>query len=313
MSDPLRTGSQWSAILATGRVSNLPTVASNCLVAMLIALAGTAGIDHGSPAVLLSIIFGACQLYIGGCFLGDAIDVEFDQKNKPERPIPTGMLSRRSIYTWAWLLLISGTFTPLLLIGWHQGISLNLAELLRLAPIFFLPASIILYSIYHKRSAWLGLPLIGLCRFFLIAYSSTLSLWACGQTTLLSSSVLIFYGLPVAIYTICFASVARTESSPSPVSSRKLLGCTMFLLPIFAEAFPHKNDLVIIALASYWIWLQRGFKILKHDKGGYVAVCLAGFSLLDACFVCWIGVPWLLLCLTLFLLALILQRWAPAT
>lgn len=264
------------------------------------------------------ILFGACQIYVGGCFLGDAIDVEFDQKHKPSRPIPSGILRRSTVYTWAWLLILSGTFSPILLIALHYQMELPLVMVSNLWPILSLPACVILYSIFHKRSALLGLSLIGLCRFTLIAYTATIALWSAPEFAHNSGPTLLYYGIPVAIYTICFASVARTEASPSPVSKRKLLAVTMFLLPLASFVLISMADplklATLISLAIYWLWLSSGFRKLNHDKGRYVAKCLAGFSLLDACYASSDdNILWLLVCLGLFTLALLLQRWAPAT
>lgn len=324
MSEPLSTTSRWSAILATGRVSNLPTVASNTLVAMLLCLSAspqqaisTTWFTPDFFPLFIIITLGASLLYIGGCFLGDVMDVEFDKKHKPSRPIPAGTLRRSTIYTSAWFLILSGTVTPLLLISAYKDIPLDLIELIKLWPIYSLPLCIILYSIYHKRSALLGLPLIGLCRFTLIIFASALTLWAYQIQFLSCVPILLVYGGTVAIFTVCFASVARTESSPSPVSFRKLLAGIMILLPLSSLAYFQLGTIpaptIIAAFLCYWAWLGRGFSMLQKDKGGYVAICLAGFSLLDACFVSWLGAPWLLICLGLFSLALLLQRWAPAT
>src|SRR5437899_1088645 len=60
-------------LLVLGRISNLPTVWSNCLAAWLLA--------GGGPWSRFAILgTGASFLYTGGMFLNDAFDVEFDRK-----------------------------------------------------------------------------------------------------------------------------------------------------------------------------------------------------------------------------------------
>src|SRR5437868_13702822 len=73
-------------LLVLGRASNLPTVWSNCLAGWLISGGGSL-----SSLILLSV--GASCLYIGGMYLNDAFDVEFDTLNRKERPIPSGAIS----------------------------------------------------------------------------------------------------------------------------------------------------------------------------------------------------------------------------
>src|SRR5438552_468570 len=65
-------------LLVLGRVSNLPTVWSNCLAAWLLA--------GGGLSRRLGILCAAASLlYTGGMFLNDAFDVEFDRKYRTER------------------------------------------------------------------------------------------------------------------------------------------------------------------------------------------------------------------------------------
>src|ERR1035441_4725165 len=79
------------AFVILGRVSNLPTVWSNCLAAWLLA--------GGGPWLRFAILcLGSTLLYTGGVFLNDAFDVDFDGKYRPERPIPSGQISDRMVW-----------------------------------------------------------------------------------------------------------------------------------------------------------------------------------------------------------------------
>jgi len=94
-----RAGPSFRTLLVLGRVSNLPTVWSNCLAGWLIA-------DGGTFQRLLLVCVGASCLYLGGMFLNDAFDVEFDRQHRGERPIPSGAISLRAVLMWGcgWLL-----------------------------------------------------------------------------------------------------------------------------------------------------------------------------------------------------------------
>ena len=95
---------------------------------------------------------------------------------------------------------------------------------------------------------------------------------------------------------------------------------TMLLLPLLALPlnlnilFKANFDLPSLsALLLYWLWMVSAFRQINSNKGKFVSMSLAGFCLLDATFAAQFGWPWILVCLVLFGLSLMLQKWAPAT
>ena len=87
---------------ALSRVSNLPTVWTNCMVAWAInqsaeKIVGQTPAWHDPSffewSTLGWLLFGASFVYSGGCVLNDAFDYEHDQKYNPTRPIPSGAIS----------------------------------------------------------------------------------------------------------------------------------------------------------------------------------------------------------------------------
>ena len=324
------------ALLATGRISNLPTVWCNCLAAALILFHQSekgflefVSQPWSEPLTYLAIflvVITSC-FYVGGCFMGDYIDREFDAKHKPERPIPSGILHKYAVLAISTILslcaFLGAGLLPYLYLEGYSSRNLFL-------PIMFLAFSISWYSQYHKKSLFIGLPLIGLCRFTLVLFAaSTASLLlseikiSAEYTSLILSSYLItpiiLYASAVCLYTICFASVARTESSDSPITWRKVLRYTMLGLPLLAVVSKgsffgiFQQTPAIVAVAIYAVWLIHSFSYLSRNKGVYVSKCLAGFCLLDACFVAQFGWMWLIICLVLFACSLALQKIAPAT
>ncbi len=80
-----------------GRVSNLPTCVTNVLVGCAVG-AGAASM----PAwTVLAAIGGVGLLYVGGMALNDAVDAKIDRQERPNRPIPSGRISRRAAYAFA--------------------------------------------------------------------------------------------------------------------------------------------------------------------------------------------------------------------
>ena len=133
-------------LLVLGRVSNLPTVWSNCLAGWWL---GGGGNFKKLPLLLL----GVSALYIGGMYLNDAFDEDFDRQRRPERPIPSGKISARQVWRWGWAWLALG-IVLLLIFGQTTG---ALALLLALF--------ILIYNAMHKfitASPWL----MGACRFW---------------------------------------------------------------------------------------------------------------------------------------------------
>src|SRR5512141_1622691 len=138
---------EWRTLLILGRVSNLPTVWSNCLAGWLLGGGGSAG-RFG----LLGL--GASCLYIGGMFLNDAFDSEFDSQHRQERPIPSGLITVSKVWGWGLGWLVAGTL---------------LLSLLGPGPIVFallLASSILVYDAIHK-AVTLSPLLMALCRFLL--------------------------------------------------------------------------------------------------------------------------------------------------
>src|SRR5262245_66174402 len=88
-------------LLMLGRVSNLPTVWSNCLAGWLLGGGGLA-------ARFVLLCSGATFLYVGGMYLNDAFDVEFDREFRRDRPIPAGAIGLESDWRWSFIWRVLG-------------------------------------------------------------------------------------------------------------------------------------------------------------------------------------------------------------
>src|SRR5258705_11196583 len=95
----------WQTLFNLGRVSNLPTVWSNCTAGWLLGGGGTVWI-------LVVICLGATCLYIGGMFLNDAFDVEFDREYPRGRPIPSQQITLAEVWPWGFRRLRARTVVP---------------------------------------------------------------------------------------------------------------------------------------------------------------------------------------------------------
>ncbi len=276
-------------LLILGRVSNLPTVWSNCLAAWLLN-------GGGNWLAFALLCGGATLLYIGGMFLNDAFDADFDRQFRQERPIPSGQISERDVW-WIGGLLIFFGWLLLFLLG-------NTVALLA----FALVAAIVFYDAVHKHTE--AAPFImASCR--LLLYLVT------GAATMHKLNEPVFWhGLALGAYIVGLSFVARKESGQGGVSLWPLL---FLVAPLVASVCmdSHRNTLSWLAsvvLVAWLVWCLRGvFRQVKPNLGRVVAGLLAGIVLVDAAALPQLKMELAVVFAVLFLLARVLQRTIPAT
>jgi 4-hydroxybenzoate polyprenyltransferase len=278
--------------LILGRVSNLPTVWSNCLAGWWLGGKG--------PVEKLPFLFvGATFLYVGGMFLNDAFDVEFDRQHRKERPIPSGAMQLRTVWLWGSTCLIIGVaslFCPGVVPG-----------LLGLA----LAGCIVLYDAIHKKTDFSPL-LMTACRLllYLVAASSAIA----GITT-----GAVYCGLALAVYVVGISYLARRESLPGPARywPMFLLAAPICLALITKVQTQPEAALLLSAVLGLWIVRSLRYTLDKtvRNIGQTISGLLAGIVFVDWLAVATAGAPrqFGTIFIVLFLSALLLQKIAPAT
>lgn len=108
------------------------------------------------PAVLL-LVLSTIGLYGGGVVFNDVFDADLDAVERSERPIPSGLISRRSATTLALLLLFIGIVAAAFV---HPGHFFSTSFLLACATAI---ASVV-YDKWGKHHNFLGPLNMGLCR-----------------------------------------------------------------------------------------------------------------------------------------------------
>lgn len=277
-------------LLILGRVSNLPTVWSNCLAAWLLAGSGA----WSRFAVLCG---GASLLYIGGMFLNDACDVRFDTAHRQERPIPSGAISARAVWLWSAALLLGG------------GALLALLGLTTALVTLGLVLCIATYDLVHKRTALAPLLMAG-CRFLLYLVAGSAALGSL-------NSKLLWCAGALAAYIVGLSFIARKEGQNLKPN---FLVLPLFISPLIAGHLhvtpENKVTLGMIGFGyvgwvvwSLWHMIKGGAPAI----GRTVSALLAGIVLVDMLAVQGGGGMMPLAFLALFASALILQRTIPAT
>jgi 4-hydroxybenzoate polyprenyltransferase len=279
-------------LLVLGRVSNLPTVWSNCLAGWWLS-------GGGNFWKLLLLFFGISVLYTGGMFLNDAFDAESDRQRRPGRPIPSGKISAELVWRFGWMWLALGIF-PMLFLG-------KFAAALAVVLVIF----ILIYDALHKvitASPWL----MGACRFWVYVIAGTTGVGGLNGWP-------IFCGAALALYVVGLSYVARRESFRGPIPYWPLL---LLAAPIILAALMNAGESrqsanwISIVLALWvarcsWTIFQPG----EINVGRIVSGLLAGIVFVD-----WLTVaPQIshttsaIVFLALFALTNLLQKFVPAT
>lgn len=292
----------WRDLLSLGRVSNLPTVWTNALAALV--LAGSAALPSGALPVVLVLLVSLTLFYIGGMYLNDAFDAEIDARERPERPIPAGRIGRGTVFGAGFAMLAAGV----LLLVWASALAGGGALRPALGGLA-LAAAIVFYDWHHKANV-LGPVVMGLCRF--LVYLAT----ALAVAPLLPMPVLVG-GALLWSWVIGLTYVAKQET----LGRVQNLWPLLFLLAPLAYGLWRVPEapwtaLLCLALAA-WILVALRF-IRRRGPGDIpraVVSLIAGISLVDAVLIAAAGASLgpVLLALAGFGLTLFLQRWISGT
>jgi 4-hydroxybenzoate polyprenyltransferase len=276
--------------LVLGRVSNLPTVWSNCLAGWWLG-------GGGNLEKLPFLFIGTTLLYVGGMFLNDAFDAEFDRQHRKERPIPSGRIALDSVWRLGWAGLALGAVCLL----WPGQVTGGLGLLLVFC--------IILYDAIHKLITFSPV-LMGICRFFLYVIAAST-----GQNGVTGWS--IWCGLALLGYIVGLSYLARRESTRGPLSYWPLLVLAAPIFLAFLMNVDSARQPVFLLSAVVVLWVLRCLRSVlwspQPNVGRTVSGLLAGIVLVD-----WLAVPDVnrsfgMVFIGLFLAALLFQRFVPAT
>jgi 4-hydroxybenzoate polyprenyltransferase len=284
--------------LRLGRVSNLPTVWTNTLAGAV--LAGAAG--FGAEFAVMLVAFSL--FYTGGMFLNDAFDALYDAAQRPERPIPSGEVSRGEVYGWGFGMMAAG-------IALHAVVGLGMGARTGALPAIagvLLAATIAYYDWHHKGDVFSPV-VMGLCRVLVYA--------AAGLCITLALPDALWIGAALMLcYLIGLTYIAKQEN----------LGKVENLWPLAFLAAPVAWG-AWLALAQpvvgpFWLlftgwtlvalWFLR--RRAKGDIPRAVVSLIAGISLLDALLIAGSGsVALAVLALAGFGVTLFFQRYIAGT
>ncbi|MDW1576529.1 UbiA family prenyltransferase [Vibrio sp. Vb2880] len=284
-------------LLCLGRISNLPTVWSNVLAAFFWTAWVTQKPIEGLVLLWLCVAFSL--LYLGGMYLNDASDVDWDRIHNPERPIIQGQISQRLVLCYSLVLLTSG-FILLLALAFQTSVQyVGLLTSLALLLLF----CIVSYNCLHKRYS-LSRFLMGACR--------ALIYLICAQMMADSFSDALAIALPLAGYISGVTLLAQYEHTTQKSHWYSL---TLLLSPwLLTLALPVSLPLIImLAMCTYPTLkhlILRFIKTNQQPSTPSIGALLSRIPLYDAAILLacsqWWGV---LFCIGYFSIAPKLHRW----
>lgn len=288
----------WKTALQLGRVSNLPTVWTNVLAGAVLSGATL------TPLSLAFLLLALSLFYVGGMYLNDAFDREFDAVAYPQRPIPSGAVSPRQVFTIGFMGLATGEFL-LIAVGYGredtQDWPLAIAGLC-------LAATIVYYNTNHKNNPY-GPMLMGLCR-MQVYVTVALATGAILSERVLWGAVLLF------AYIIGLSYLARQET----LARLNNFWPLAFLAAPFAYGLPKAQQNIIPALIYGGLFVWVGYAVKRLARGAQseiregVSMLIAGIAFLDALLIALAGQSWLaLLAVGGCLLTRLFQRTIPGT
>lgn len=203
--------------LRLARPANIVTAVSDILAGVAIVGffgAGVAGSLSLTPVILLCI--ATVGLYGGGIVFNDVFDRELDKRERPERPIPSGLISAKAAAIWGGSLLLSGCLFAFL-VNATAGVMALLVT-----------ASALVYNRWGKHSTWLGPINMGLCRSFNLLVGMSVLPAVMPEFAYLAVVPLVYIA---AVTTISRGEVGGSAKAPL------FLSAFMYLLVINAIAF----------------------------------------------------------------------------
>jgi hypothetical protein len=271
----------WRAWLQLARVSNTPTVVSNSVAGAV--LASTAA----ETATVALVAVAMALFYTAGMILNDVLDLEVDRVQRPERPIPSGVVSRQTA-----IAAVAALFALGLALLAVEGVEPLLAGA-------GLVALIVLYDSWHKGNA-LSPVLMGGCRALVyvvaalaVTASVALEVWTAAAVLLL--------------YIVGLTQVAKAEGG-SLLSAWPLAAVLAAIGYWVGWIDSVWMALLLVAFAA-WVWRALWLVRVPRRIGQGVVSLIAGVSLFDALAVASAGggIAPVAVCLAAFVVTIALQ------
>jgi len=252
-------------------------------------------VDQTLPVILLCI--STVGLYGGGVVFNDVFDAELDKIERPERPIPMGIITVKGGTLLGIILLLMGIVTAFIVNPVSGLLAIGIA------------VSAIVYDKWGKHHSFLGPLNMGWCR---------------GLNLLLGVSILVtqlnlywYVAIVPVIYIASITMISKGEVHGGKSTSLYFAGLLYVLVAgsiLFFSFYKGKVLLTLIFLLPFvWMIFTPLFKAIQQPTGKNIGKAVkAGviaLILLNASWAAAFGSPWLaLLIIVLLPLSLYLAK-----
>ncbi len=226
---------------------------------------------------VILVLLSMSLVYVGGMFMNDAIDAEWDKKNSIPRPIACGEANSRTVFKMAALCFV---ISLLALSFLEEGPQVN--EGLALISCFILIGLVALYNWIHKKFRYASV-VMGFCR--AMVYITTAA--ALGDISL----PVVVASLSLAAYITGLTALARAEHLNSinqlglPLAGALFILSTPLLVSLAISLDVSLSAIVAVVLLLWMSWqLKKYFFSDERDVKAGVGGLLAIIPLLDAMF-----------------------------
>jgi hypothetical protein len=243
--------------LALARISNSPTVVSDALAGA--ALAGALWPN----ATVIAVAAAMVLFYTAGMVLNDVRDYAIDRVQRPERPLPSGVVSRSEATVVVVALFAVGSA-----LLWTAGAAPFLSGLVLIGVI-------VVYDLWHKTNP--TSPAIMAAARALVYLTASLAV-----AGTVSNQLLLWAGLLFA-FVVGLTAVAKAEAGSGLAGYWPV---ALLALPaiLFIATVPPSGEWLLLLLFAAWTAYAASFvyRSVGRSIGRAVGYLIAGISLLDA-------------------------------
>jgi len=254
------------------RISNAPTVISNIMVGLGIAIQAHA-IEFASQRQLpplqiaqplLVVTVALLCFYFAGMVLNDAIDENRDKIHRSDRPIPSGLITKQQAWIAGLVFLFLGT-----------AITVTMTVATAISSII-LGTTILLYTFAHQWE-WPAIILMGICRglVYVVAFYAF---------TNLPNPHLALFAVAIFLYTAIVTWLGKHEHKKEQTRSQMVW---IALLPVVGCSFAAEGNFMAVSLiaVAFACWIGFASKQFSKNKPtSGMHTLLSGFCLLDCIF-----------------------------
>ena len=244
----------WPAWLRLARISNTPTVVSNTIAGAVLASAAA----HTGTVVLIAVAMAL--FYTAGMVLNDVLDEDVDRRERPERPLPSGQVSRRAAVAAVVALFAAGAALLAL-----EGLAALLAGL-------GLIALIVLYDAWHNDNPLSPVLMAG-CR-ALVYVVAGLAVAASLSAELWGGAALLL------VYVVGLTQVAKAEGGG--IVARWPVLALLAPAAYWAKELPSPEVALLLVAFVAWAGWALWLVVARHRVGPAVGRLIAGIALYDA-------------------------------